>query len=49
MKTLRKIQNKGYKFTIVANRVKGQEGYCFAEKNGRIVRGTSATNVLSKI
>lgn len=49
MKALRKIESKGYKFSTVANRVKGQEGYCFAEKNGRIVRGTSATNVLSKI
>lgn len=49
MKAVTKIESKGYKFSTVANKSKGQENYCFAEKNGRKIFGTSASNVLSKI
>lgn len=51
MKTIRKIESKGYKFSTVANKVKGQDNYCFAEniKTGRKVWGTSATDILSRI
>lgn len=49
MTTVNRIQSKGYKFSTVANKVKGQENYCLAEKNGRKIFGKSATDLLSKI